>query len=125
MKTGAELVDFKNFNSQNKQSIGDFEKLRSRQISDVVDTSAELFSDEIDNGDEGGIIDEIEEEEQIEGDMTKGDEIQPDELVVNGGTNIQRFHSHPYGIGKKGNTYNKGNVDKVKNFTDFTGIGSI
>lgn len=100
MKTGAEIIDFKSFNAQNKQSIGDFEKLRSHQINDVVDTNHEIYDDDISDS------------EDI-------NEIQPDELIINGGTSIKHFHSYPYGIGKEPNINNDNGVSRIKKFTDF------
>ena len=107
MKTGAELVAFKGNNTLNKQQfISDFEKFRSRQITDVADTSRELFDD----------ADEIDNETPQE------TEISPDELVMNGGTNIKHYHSYPYGIGTAPNMYDDNGVSKVKNFTEYTGL---
>lgn len=106
MKTGAEIVDFKSFNAQNKQSIGDFEKLRSRQIVDVVDTNDEIV-------------------DTVDDDTPQEDEVHPDELVVNGGTNIKHYHSYPYGIGTAPNVNRDNGVSRVKSFADFTGVRYI
>lgn len=108
MKTGAELVAFKGNNALNKQQfISDFEKFRSRQITDADDISSEIFDDEV---------------YEIDIETPQEDEISPDELVINGGTNIKHYHSYPYGIGTAPNIYNDNGVSKVKNFTDFTGV---
>jgi len=110
MKTGSELVAFKGNNTLNKQQfISDFEKFRSRQITDVDDTSHEIF-------------DEDDEVDEIDTETPQENEISPDELVMNGGTNIKHYHSYPYGIGTAPNMYNDNGVSKVKNFTDFTGV---
>jgi hypothetical protein len=108
MKTGAEIVDYKSFVSQNKNSIEDFEKLKGRQIADTVNTNHEIFDDEID---------------EIDNETPQEDEITPDELVINGGTNIKHYHSYPYGIGTAPNVNRDNGVSKVKRFIDFSGSG--
>jgi len=95
MKTGAELVNFRNFNAQNKQSISDFEKLKSRQINYTVDTSSELFDNEIDE-------DTPMEDNEFE-----------DELEIDGGINLKHYHSYPYGI------RTAPNENKILRFSEF------
>lgn len=95
MKTGAELVNFKNYNAQNKQSINDFATLKSLQIDDVVKTSDELFDNEPD------------EETPIE------DEQFDDELQIDGGINLNHYHSYPYGI------RTAPNESKILRFSEF------
>ena len=95
MKTGAELVSFKNFNAQNKQSITDFQTLKAREINDVVATSAELFDNEVD------------EETPME------DEHFEDELEIQPEVNLKHYHSYPYGI------RTAPNESKILRFSDF------
>lgn len=112
MKTGAELVGFKGSNMLNKQQfISDFEKFRSRQITDASDISRELFDD--DNFDDNFDEDEI---------PLPKDEIIPDDLVINGGTSIKHYNSQPYGTGIEPNMSVDNGVSKIKNFADFTGV---
>jgi len=95
MKTGSELVNFKNFNAQNKQSITDFQTLKSREINDVVATSDDLFDNEVD------------EETPMD------DKQSEDELEIDGGINLKHYYSYPYGIGTAPNE------SKILRFSEF------
>ncbi len=119
MKTGAEIVDFKGYNALNKQNIAGFEKLKARKVTDVVNTSSELFDAEEEP------VEEIPQEvivDEIDSDTPQDDESFEDELEIDGGIKLKKYHSHPYGIGVEPNTYRDNGVSKIKRFIDFTRV---
>lgn len=101
MKTGAEIVDFKSFNGQNKQSIGHYGTLQARMAKDIVDTNREVFD-----------VDELEEEDY-------GIDDESDDLDINGGNRLKKFNSHPYGTGTAPNPNDDNGVSRVKKIKDF------
>ena len=117
MLTGAEVINFKSFNSQNKQSISDFEKLKSREIGDVVNTNNDIF-------DTNANSDSNIESEVIDSTNMNFDEIDDstppnDDLSISGGSHIQKYNSLPYGIGKEPSLNKNNNLPTIKKYSQF------